>query len=456
MNKIVKILVASDFLIWSGWGLLFPIFAVFITRQIIGGTLAVVGVAEFIYFGSKAFAQIIFGDYLDIEPNDKRNLRWVLAGSMILSFGALLYLIVHHPWQLYGVEFLTGIGAAMTYPAWYSLFIRHLDPRKKAFSISFHSTAIESGTAVAAVVGGLVANYFGFPFLIYLLFFISLMGSILLFFLLRPIILAEQKEMAESTVDSLPVLPIQAAETKPGILVVRKYGDPVLRDHAKNIKEIDDNIRKLAQQMLVTMYKNNGCGLAAPQVGKLVNLMVVDIGEGPLVLANPKILKKSWRTVLSEEGCLSLPGITLKLKSPRKIEIEGFQISDGPPGGEAGKRVKIKAEGLLARAIKHEIEHLDGILIIDKLMFWKKWGIRKKLNAMREETQKLLKEKQRQKVLKEKVKVQIGKQTEIKKDGNIAKPKEEAPKSIEPPKSETKALVKIDPVQKFGQNKPEA
>lgn len=431
MNKIVKILIASDFLIWTGWGLLTPIFAVFVTERIIGGTLAVVGIAEFIFLGSKSIFQLIFGDYLDIESSDRRNLRWVLSGSLVFSLGALLYLVCRYPWQLYSVELLMGISSAMTYPSWYSLFIKHLDPRKKAFSLSFQSTAIEGGTALAAAIGGLIANYFGFSFLIYLVAGISLIGTTFLFLLYPPILAIERKERAESKIDSIPVLPVQVPETKPGILMIRKYGDPVLRDHAKPIKEIDDTIRKLAQQMLITMYKNGGCGLAATQVGKLVRLIVVDIGEGPIILANPKILKKSWRRVSAEEGCLSLPGITLKLRRPKKIEIEGFLVI----GDQAGKRVKIKAEGLLARALMHEIEHLDGILIIDKLLFWQKWPIRRKLRLLKEDTQKLLREKQRQKALREKIKAE----TEKSVTAVIQKPA-----TSESQKIETRALMKID------------
>jgi peptide deformylase len=320
----------------------------------------------------------------------------------------------------------------MNYPSWYSLFVKHLDPRKRSFSLSFHSTAVEAGPAVASLVGGLIANYFGFSFLIYLVVFISLIGTILLIFLFKPILINEQKEMAESKIGAIPVLPVQTVREKPGILSIRKYGDPVLRDRAKPIKEIDDNIRKLAQQMLITMYKNGGCGLAATQVGKLVRLIIVDIGEGPLILVNPKILKKSWNRVWAEEGCLSLPGITLKLKRPKKIEIEGFQINDG-------KRVKIKAEGLLARALLHEIEHLDGILIIDKLTFWQKWPIQNKLKELKQNTQEFLKEKQKAKLMRKKEELKLTKKPE--------EPKSPAKKAEtkEEPKIETKAIIKIEP-----------
>ncbi|MGC9048991.1 MAG: peptide deformylase [Patescibacteria group bacterium] len=435
MNKIIKILIASDFLISTGWGLLNPIFAIFITEKIIGGTLAVVGIAEFIFLSSKAFFQLIFGDYLDIESSDRRNLRWALIGSIILNLSVLLYLVCRYPWHLYSVELLVGISSAMIYPSWYDLFVKHLNPRRRAFSISFHSTAIEGGSALSAAIGGLIANYFGFSFLIYLVAGISLIGTIFLFFLIRPILIFEQKERAESKIDSLPVVaPPQALEIKPEILTIRKYGDPILRDHAKPIREIDETVRRLAQEMLITMYKNGGCGLAAPQVGELVKLIIVDIGEGPLILANPKILKKSWYRIWAEEGCLSLPGIVLKLKRPKKIEVEGFQINNG-------QRIKIRAKGLLARALIHEIEHLDGILIIDKLTFWQKWFIRRQLKELKRNTQELLREKQKAKLLAKKEKLRVPEKAERLKES----PSEVATKKAKVLQNETKALMKIEP-----------
>jgi len=170
--------------------------------------------------------------------------------------------------------------------------------------------------------------------------------------------------------------------------VIRRYGESVLREHAKPIKEIDDSIRDLAKNMLATMYHFNGVGLAANQVGVLKRLVVVDIGGGPLVLINPKIIKKSRRCETVEEGCLSLPDLVLKIKRPHSIEVETFQITDG-------RRIKIKADGLLARTILHEIDHLNGVLIIDKLTFWRMIKFKKKLAEIKETTRQLIKEREK-------------------------------------------------------------
>lgn len=115
--------------------------------------------------------------------------------------------------------------------------------------------------------------------------------------------------------------------------------------------------KKILQQMAKTMYRAQGIGLAAPQVGVDFQLMVVDRGDNnPLMLVNPLILLKEGESVL-EEGCLSLPEITLKIKRSKRVMVEGWN--------EDGEIIKVEGEGLLAHVIQHEVDHLSGILIID-------------------------------------------------------------------------------------------
>ena len=113
-------------------------------------------------------------------------------------------------------------------------------------------------------------------------------------------------------------------------------------------------------------------GLAATQVGIDKCIFVIDIGEGPLYLANPRIIKKSNQQVSNEEGCLSLPGINLNIKRAKWIELEAYSLNENQP-------VKIKADDLLARVFQHEIDHLNGILIIDRVSFWQKIRVLRKL-----------------------------------------------------------------------------
>lgn len=150
------------------------------------------------------------------------------------------------------------------------------------------------------------------------------------------------------------------------MLAIKKYPNPVLRKKAEKVKEITPEIKKLADNMIETMLKNQpeGAGLAAPQVGISMRMFVAQTENGPRVFVNPEITKKSKETENLEEGCLSLPGIWLKVKRAKEAELEGVDIN--------GQKLKIKTRGLFARIIQHEIDHLNGVLIIDKVSFWQK------------------------------------------------------------------------------------
>ena len=140
------------------------------------------------------------------------------------------------------------------------------------------------------------------------------------------------------------------------VLEIKRYPEAVLRKKCVQVPEITPNEVKLFEDMLLTMYTFNGIGLAAPQIGCPVQVIVVDIGEGAIRLINPHIIKSKGEDRLTE-GCLSLPDINVDIKRPSEILVEGLN-----PKGEL---VEVKAEGLLARVIQHEIDHLKGRLIID-------------------------------------------------------------------------------------------
>jgi peptide deformylase len=144
---------------------------------------------------------------------------------------------------------------------------------------------------------------------------------------------------------------------------IRKYPDPVLRKKAAPVKIIDDNLRKLVDDMVDTMYAEPGVGLAAPQIGVSLRLLVTDItvGEKPdslIVLVNPKIVSTSGR-VIEEEGCLSIPDIRAEIPRAESVEIHGWDLDQ--------QEVGVKGRGYLARAFQHEMDHLDGILIWDRM-----------------------------------------------------------------------------------------
>jgi peptide deformylase len=140
---------------------------------------------------------------------------------------------------------------------------------------------------------------------------------------------------------------------------IRTDDDEILRKKSKVVDEVNDRIKILVKDMIETMYQANGVGLAAPQVGILKRVAVVDVGEGVHVFINPEILEGSG-SCIDFEGCLSLPGKQGEVERPAKIKVKALN--------ENGEEFTLEAEDFFARAICHEIDHLDGILFIDKLV----------------------------------------------------------------------------------------
>ncbi len=144
---------------------------------------------------------------------------------------------------------------------------------------------------------------------------------------------------------------------------IRTFPDPVLRETAKPVEKIDDEVRQTLADMAETMYASNGIGLAAPQVGDPRRLIVVDVGRGGesgglLKLINPVITERAG-TVKGEEGCLSLPDLLVEVERNEKVVVEAT-LPDG-------RATRIDAEGLLSIALQHEIDHLNGVLLVDRL-----------------------------------------------------------------------------------------
>jgi len=159
------------------------------------------------------------------------------------------------------------------------------------------------------------------------------------------------------------------------LLNIIKYGNPILTKKAEEIKVIDEEIEELAQNMVETMHAAPGIGLAAPQVNVSKRLITIDlsIGEeknGLIILANPELVNQEGEDSL-EEGCLSLPDVSEKITRPFRVVVRGIDLK--------GKEKVIEAEGILARVFCHEIDHINGKLIIDHLSPLKKKLVRKKL-----------------------------------------------------------------------------
>ncbi|MEW6556150.1 MAG: peptide deformylase [Elusimicrobiota bacterium] len=157
------------------------------------------------------------------------------------------------------------------------------------------------------------------------------------------------------------------------ILQIKKYPEKILKTKTEKINLLNGKLIKLSRNMLETMYFFNGIGLAANQVGELSSVFVADIKPDgkpqPVVLFNPERLSADGNCYL-EEGCLSFPGITTKIKRAEKIVVYGITPDE--------KELKIEVEGLLARVFQHEIDHLNGIVFFDRVNLLKKWQLKRK------------------------------------------------------------------------------
>ncbi|MEA1958513.1 MAG: peptide deformylase [Chloroflexota bacterium] len=143
------------------------------------------------------------------------------------------------------------------------------------------------------------------------------------------------------------------------VLPIVTYPDPVLRRKAKRVSRVDESLNRLIDDMIETMYHVNGAGLAAPQVGISLKIAVIGLpDEEPIVLVNPEIVKRTAEYEVIE-GCLSVPGYRGKIKRSEKVTAKALDRN--------GKQFRIKGEGLLAEALEHEIDHLNGILYIDHI-----------------------------------------------------------------------------------------
>ncbi|PLV60501.1 peptide deformylase [Thermotoga sp. KOL6] len=152
---------------------------------------------------------------------------------------------------------------------------------------------------------------------------------------------------------------------------IRVFGDPVLRRPTKLVTKFDENLKRIIGRMIETMYYYDGVGLAAPQVGISQKFFVMDVGDGPLAVINPEILETSNETETAEEGCLSFPDIFVEIERSKRIRVKYQNVH--------GEFVEEELEGYPARVFQHEFDHLNGVLIIDRISPAKRLLLRKKL-----------------------------------------------------------------------------
>ncbi len=162
-------------------------------------------------------------------------------------------------------------------------------------------------------------------------------------------------------------------------LDLRTFGDPVLKTRAAPVEAFDESLARLAEEMLTTMREREGVGLAANQVGRLKRILVAAVEDQEYVLVNPTIVETASTTEKDLEGCLSIPGIQVEVERPTAVTVSGQDAS--------GTQLRLEASGLLARVLQHEVDHLDGVLILDRT------DRQSRKNAMREMRERLLAQK---------------------------------------------------------------
>jgi peptide deformylase len=162
-------------------------------------------------------------------------------------------------------------------------------------------------------------------------------------------------------------------------LDLRTFGDPVLKTRAAPVEAFDESLARLAEEMLTTMREREGVGLAANQVGRLKRILVAAVEDQEYVIVNPTIEETARSTEKDLEGCLSIPGIQVEVERPTAVTVSGQDAAGAP--------LQVEASGLLARVLQHEVDHLDGVLILDRT------DRQSRKDAMREMRERLLAQK---------------------------------------------------------------
>ena len=180
INKVIKILIASDFLLQSGWGMIGPIFAIFLTKQIQGGDLKMVGFVAAAYWLTKSIIQPFIASWLDKNHGEKDDFIFLVVGMYIANLIPLGYIFATQPWHIFGLEFIRALAMACVIPTWAAIFTRHIDKGREAFSWSMESTGIGFAAGFAGASGAWLAAVFGFEIVFLLVALFGILSSSLL------------------------------------------------------------------------------------------------------------------------------------------------------------------------------------------------------------------------------------------------------------------------------------
>jgi MFS family permease len=192
INKVIRILITSDFILQAGWGLIGPIFAIFIIENVKGGSIAAIGLAAATYWLTKSVVQLFIGRMIDFKKGEKDDFIFLIAGMFIANLVPLGYLLATNVSYIFILEFIRGLAMACVLPAWAGIFTRHINKGSEAFSWSLESTGIGIAFGFAAAFGGAMAAVLGFEILFFFVSFLGLVSTFVLF-LIRPYIYTQKK-----------------------------------------------------------------------------------------------------------------------------------------------------------------------------------------------------------------------------------------------------------------------
>lgn len=192
INKVIKILIASDFVLNSGWGLLAPVFAIFLVQKIALGSAAegakIAGFASLTYWIVKSSLQIPIGGYLDKKRGEKDDFWFMVLGTFLTGLTPFGYLIARFAWHIYAFQTIHAIGMAMVVPSWSAIFTRHIDKGKEAFEWGVESTSLGFGAGIAGAIGGILVALFGFNVIFILVGTFTIISAFLLLLIHKEIV----------------------------------------------------------------------------------------------------------------------------------------------------------------------------------------------------------------------------------------------------------------------------
>jgi MFS family permease len=180
LNRIIKYLILSDLVFWFGWGLLNPIFAIFILKSIQGGDIIVIGIANAIYALTLSLFRIPFGILLDKFPNEDDDYLALILGLFLVSILPFFFMIAKKPFDIYLLQFFHGFGIALSLSGWTAIFTRHIDKGKEATQWGIDATAVGIGTGISGFLGSVLVKNFGFNFTFFLTGIFGLLGTFLI------------------------------------------------------------------------------------------------------------------------------------------------------------------------------------------------------------------------------------------------------------------------------------